>query len=229
MNVYPRGALLFLIIISAAAVLCAILIFSGSQPADYSISVIIVWSVLAVLSESFSVYISSGNIYISTIEAVFFGAYLSGGPVSSLFCILATALFTVRIQEKGLSYIFTTPLRLTIFNVSHFIIILFSVDWLYVHIAAAAAGSNILPALITAPVFFLFSCVFNALFYRLEEGRSFFRYLIDVFKPYYADALPASFAAVIIAITFPGYGILSVLFFITPIIVARLAFSGRSH
>ncbi len=227
MNVYPRGALLFLIIISTAAVLCAILIFSGSQPADYSISVIIVWSVLAVLSESFSVYISSGNIYISTIEAVFFGAYLSGGPVASLFCILATALFTVRKQEKGLSYILTTPPRLTIFNVSHFIIILFLVDRLYIYTAAAAGGTSILPALITAPVFFLVSCVFNALFYRLEEGRSFFRYLIDVFKPYYADALPASFAAVIIAITYPEYGVLSVLFFITPIIVARLAFGGR--
>jgi len=228
MSDYPPGAALFLFLLFACAAASAICIVSGSDPASIHLATLLVWSLLGVFNESFSVYIPRGNIYISTIEAVFFAAYLSGGALTALICIAVTVLFGIQKKEGGFRHLFSKPFRLTLFNICHYVMILFLVDGGYTFLHRVSGGLVILPALVTAPFFFLFSCLLNALFYKLEEGRSFLNYLKEIFGPYYADALPAGFAAVIIAPTYPKYGLVSVLFFLTPIFVARLKFLDKA-
>ncbi len=227
MSDYPVSAAVFLIVLSLGALASTFLLLSGSS---FTIdpAAVLVWSLLGILNESFSVHHRRGNIYISTLEAVFFAAYLSGGPVTALVCIAASLLLSFRIEEGGFRHLFNTHFRLTLFNVSHFIVGLYAVDKVYGLLINLTGGMYILPAIGAAPFLFLISCVLNALFYRLEEGRDFLHYLSQVFKPFYADALTAAFAAVIIALTYPRFGIFSAVFFITPILMARLTFKEKA-
>jgi hypothetical protein len=225
MSDYPPGAALFLFSLFACAVVSAVCIVAGGDPASIRPATLLVWSILGVFSESFSVYIPRGKIYISTVEAIFFAAYLSGGAPTALICIAATVLFRIQRKEGGLSHLFSVPFRLTLFNLCLYFV---ACDRCYTFLRNLSGGLRILPALVTAPFFLLFSCVLNVLFYKLEERRPFLNYLKEIFGPYYADALPASLGAVIIAPTYPRYGLVSALFFLTPIFVARLKFIDRT-
>lgn len=226
---YPFKAALFLLGLSVAALYAAMLIVGAGDVAEMEYLAIFVWAVIGVLNKSFSVYISRGNIYISTIDAVFFVAYLTEGPVLALICIVATMVFSIQKVEGRYRSIFNIPFRLTLFNISHYIIALYILDKTYLVVSASAGGLVIFPALATAPLLFLLSCGMNALFYKLEEGRSFVHYFIRVFTPFYLEAFSASFAAVIIALAYPRYGLLSLFFFFTPIIVARLTMLDKAR
>jgi len=226
---YPFKAGLFLFVLSMAALYAAVRIAGAGNVAEMEYPAIFVWALIGVLNKSFSVYISRGNIYISTIDAVFFVAYLAEGPVLALLCIVATMVFSIQKFEGKYRSIFNIPFRLTLFNISHYIVALYILDKIYLVLSSSAGGLVILPALATAPILFLLSCGMNALFYKLEEGRSFLHYFTQVFTPFYLEAFSASFAAVIIALAYPRYGLLSVFFFFTPILVARLTMLDKAR
>jgi len=229
MSRYPVKAALFLLVLSAAALYASVRIVTAGDVTEMDFLAIFVWSLIGVLNESFSVYISRGNIYISTIEAVFFVSYLAGGPAVALICIVATIVFSIRRIEGRARHLFNIPFRLSLFNISHYIVALFVLDRLYMMLHHLTGELVLIPALATAPILFLFSCGMNALFYKLEEGRKFLHYFTRVFKPFYLETISASVAAVIVALAYPRYGLLSVFFFFTPILVARLAMLDKAR
>ena len=228
MSGYPFKAALFLLVLSAASLYAAMRIVTAGDVTEMKYLAIFLLSLMGILNESFSVYISRGNIYISTIEAVFFVAYLAGGPLVALICIVATMVFSIQQFEGRYRSILNIPFRLSLFNISHYVVALFILDKAYILVSSLAGGLIIIPALFTAPLLFLLSCGMNALFYKLEEGRRFWHYFTQVFKPFYVEAFSASFAAVIIALAYPRYGLLSVFFFFTPILVARITMLDKT-
>ncbi len=230
MHKYPVKASAFLVILTLCALFFAFFLCTHRVvSAHLNPTALIVWALLGILSESFSVHDQRGNIYISTIEAVFFAAYLSGGVLTACVCIAATVLLSFHVEDGKIRHALTTAFRLTLFNLTHFIVALLIVDSVYRGLVLISGGLLVLPALLTAPVFFLVSCLLNALFYYFEEDRNFMHYLVRVFRPFYMEAVIASSGAVIIALTYPRYGIVSALFFVTPIIMARLTFLERAN
>ena len=201
--------------------------FTGLIPAD-----IIIWTLAAVLSESLSVYYASGNVFISPIEAVFYGCCLSCGPLTACICIFLTFLFIVTRDENRLRHIFNTPARYIIFNISHQMLIMLLLYFIYRLLTTALLGLQIVPAIITAPLFFSLSCIINALFFRIEDGTSFKQTFVELFHPYYQAAVPASLAAVIIAMAYASYRYLAILILITPLFITLLSMrteAGKSR
>src|SRR6056297_922209 len=128
---YPFKAGLFLFVLSMAALYAALRIAGAGNVAEMEYPAIFVWALIGVLNKSFSVYISRGNIYISTIDAVFFVAYLAEGPVLALLCIVSTMVFSIQKFEGKYRSIFNIPFRLTLFNISHYIVALYILDKIY--------------------------------------------------------------------------------------------------
>ena len=227
MKDYPGRAAGFLIILTGFACAAAFLLVQYSNETSLELLPLFIWAAIGIWSESNSVFIDEGNIHLSPVDAVFFAAYLTSGAASALIVILATEL--LRFRRSGLrGNLFNTPFRLTLFNVCHYILILGIIHLCYT-ILENTTGLNLFPALFTAPMFFLFSCILNALFYKLEEGRSFFHYLKQIFMPHFMNGLAASFAAVIIALTYPRFGFISLFFFFIPILVTRLLYIERKE
>ena len=221
---YPKKALVFLIIIGAAAASAVFHYLKNFTPPEGTAVMLLIWCTAGVLCESASVFLSKGNIYISTTDAVFFAALLTAGPEITAAVILCVFLFSVRFTERGIVQLFRIPPRLTFFNICHYIIILWITDSFLLLLKTWTGGAFLLPAVFSAPLFFILSCLLNALFYKYEEGRDFYRYFVDIFRPYLLDALLSSLGAIFIAFTYSDYGPISLLLFLTPFIVSRTAF-----
>jgi len=227
---YPLRANVFLVllVLSAAFTGYEILIYYGFR--DRDIVNILVWSLLGVISESKAVYLKEGNIFASTTEAVFVLSFLISGPAVTLVVISAATLLWVSRKGNGLSYIFNIPIRYTLFNISHFICILGGVTLIYRILGGFNSVSiPLFPAIAVAPLFFVFSCMFNALFYKLEENTGFFTYLLSTFAQYLPGALMVSFSGIMVAFAFSRFGILSIQLFAMPVLLTRLTFSHISE
>lgn len=223
MKNYPFKAALFLIFLSISTMVTGIILFRDLSYKEFNLIPILIWVAIGIWSESYSVYLEEGNIHMSPADALFFAVYLTSGPIAAFIVIIATVL--LRFRKTGLSHgnLFKTPFRLTLFNVCHYILILGVVHFSYTKLCHMT-GLKLVPALVTAPLFFLLSCVLNALFYKLEEGRSFLHYLKEIFLPHFINGLAASFAVVIIAMTYPLFGFVSLFFFFIPIFATRLLY-----
>lgn len=227
MKNYPLKAAVFLTILSLAGAAAAVLIIIYNSAQSFNtvqfLIPLFIWIVIGIWSESFTVYLEDGNIHLSPIDAVFYAVYLTSGAVSALIVIPAAML--LRFRRTGLlqGHLLKTPFRLTLFNIAHYILILGVVELVYSSLCRLT-GLSLLPALLSAPLFFLLSCLLNALFYKLEEGRSFFHYLKEIFLPHFINGLSASFAVVIIALAYPRFGFISLFFYFIPVFTTRLLY-----
>jgi hypothetical protein len=221
---YPKGALAFLVCLAAASSTIVLGYVGALEPGSIRPESLVLWLIMGAGCESLSVYLSRGNIYVSTVEAVLLASYLVDGPLSCLVAISGASLLAVVKKGSAWKHVFNYPARLTLFNFAHFVVLLWCVDVVYRFASAASGGGRLMPAVMVAPFFFVGSCLLNALFYLLEEGRPFVGYFREVFVPYVPNALLASLAAVLVAMAFPRFGIVSVLLFAAPFIVTRLSF-----
>lgn len=224
MKDYPRAAALFLILLSLAA-LASVLDILRQVPLVLNQGWwnLIAWVTFSILIESLSTYIKKGNVFISTVDGIFYAAYLSSGPVTALACIVFTSLLYAKKTDRGIRWPWKTAPRLILFNITHYIVSLWVIFRLHQSLTRLMEGLSLLPALICAPLFFLFSCLLNSYFYKVEERRNFKGYLKEFFLPHYSSALPASFAALIVAITYPKFGVLSMLFYLIPQVISMIS------
>ncbi|ADK80213.1 hypothetical protein [Sediminispirochaeta smaragdinae] len=141
MRDYPVGSAVFLAVLSIFALFAGFfLVLTGGG--DVRLPTLVLWALLGVVSESLSVHNSRGNIYISTTEAVVFGAYITGGTVTGLVTICASLLLWVEIRDGKMRNLFTTPFRLTLFNSTHFIVGLSIVDLVYRFLVSFSGGNH---------------------------------------------------------------------------------------
>ena len=111
------------------------------------------------------------------------------------------------------------------------------IDILYRVLKGVPGTVVFLPSLIIAPLFFILSCLLNSLFYKLEEGRQFWGYFRDTFVIHLPSASLLSLSSLMVALSFPKFGILALLMFALPLILSRLSFLsnpeeweiGRAH
>jgi hypothetical protein len=224
---YPLPAYCFLWALFTAAGASAIAILRTRGIESFSLPATALWSLLAVLIESVSVHNEEGNIYVSPVEAVFYGGYLCCGARAALIIVLLTYLLRLPGESGRIRHVLRIPFRLTLFNICHFILIIFLLDLIYRPLSERVGFP--VAALLLAPFIFLLSCVFNAYFYKVEEGRPFSAYVREILNPYLADALPPCFAAVLIAGLYPRFGLTALLFFFTPLLVSLIFILGREE
>ena len=227
---FPLRSNIFLFMLVLLSFFTGYTILLVTNSAHPNILNIVVWSILGIISESKAVYLAEGNIYASTTEAVFVLSFLISGPAGSLVVITASTLFWIGKTENGYTNILKTPVRYTIFNISHFIIILGIVTVFYRAAEGTFNGTlHILPAVIVSPMFFILSCVFNAFFYKLEDETPFFEYLTATFKEYLPGALMVSLSGIMTAFAYQRFNILSILLFAVPLLLTRITFTTLSE
>jgi hypothetical protein len=227
---YPLKANVFLTVLAVSAVFTGygiVEVFGFFRLDFLNISV---WCIAGIISESSAVYLSRGNIFASTTEAVFVLSFLISGPPAALVVISVASLFWVGKKEDGYTHVFNIPIRYTLFNISHFIVILGVVTVFYRFIGGFFYGGiPLIPALIVSPLFFVLSCILNSLFYKLEEDTGFFSYLLSTFSRYLPGALMVSLSGIMIAYAYSRFDILSILLFIVPVLLTRQTFTNLSE
>ncbi|MBN2628124.1 MAG: hypothetical protein JXA95_15755 [Spirochaetales bacterium] len=229
MKILKPGVYLFLALLIGSAAL--LMIHAAMQPGNPSLDMgtILVWTVVAVLSESFSVYYVNGRFFVSPVEAVFYAAYLAGGPLNAGASIFLTFLLIITREEDRYRHLFNTPPRFLLFNISHLMIIMLVLDSLLGLFRSLLPSLRILPVLAMAPLFFTFSCLINAVYYKVEEGSPFRISFKKMFSPFYQTTYPASLAAVIIGYAYPRYGLLSLFMMLTPLFVSLITMKAQAR
>ena len=227
LKILKPGVYLFLSAITAITILLLIGVADRDKLAAIDFHAVAVWILVAVLSESLSAYSENGAFFVSPIEAVFYAAYLSCGPLAAALSILITYLLIVTRDENRLRHIFNNPFRYTLFNIFHFMLIMLLLDRIINLFQRLVPSLHILPILAIAPLFFTLSCFLNAVFYKIEDDDSYRISFGDLFFPYYQTAYPASFAAVIIGLAYPRYGLLSIPIIITPLLVTLVTMKAQ--
>jgi hypothetical protein len=229
MKIHEPGNYLFLALLIGLAAL--LMIHAAGQPGTPPLDMrtIAVWTVVAVLSESFSVYFVNGKFFVSPVEAVFYAAYLAGGPLNAGASILLTFLLIVTREENRYRHIFNTPLRFLLFNISHLMIIMLALDAILGLLRFLLPSLRILPSLAMAPLFFTLSCLINAIYYRVEDGSSLRVSFKKMFFPFYRTTFPASLAAVITGYAYPRYGLLSLFMMLTPLFVSLVTMKAQAR
>jgi hypothetical protein len=174
------------------------------------------------------VYLPRSNIHVSSTEAVIVAAYLSIGLGGAMAAVLCATLLYISQDEAGLKTVLTTPFRLSVFNCSHFVLILIVVRTVYLILGGQepsieAAQPALVPAIVVAPLFFLLSCILNAWFYKLEEGRLFMNFLAGDLLRYMPTAVMVSLAAVMVAVAYSTVGAIAVAVFALPLMLTRLS------
>ena len=227
---FPLRSNIFLFIMASLSFFTGYAILLVTNSVHLNILNIAVWGILGIISESKAVYLTEGNIYASTTEAVFVLSFLISGPAGSLVVIIASTLFWIGKTETGYSNILKTPARYTIFNISHFIIILGIVTVFYRTVGGTFNVTlHILPAVIVSPLFFILSCMFNALFYKLEDSTPFAEYIVATFKEYLPGAFMVSLSGIMTAFAYRRFNILSILLFAVPLLLTRITFTTLSE
>jgi uncharacterized domain HDIG len=113
---------LYLLFIYLLAIASIIYVFKNYNfnPSYNSIEVIIVFSVLAVVAESLQVEIN--HISVSTGFIITIAVVLLFGPKVSIIVVSAGALLRVSKSNNKIVHILNTPIYMTLFNISNFII-----------------------------------------------------------------------------------------------------------
>ncbi|MEW5816011.1 MAG: hypothetical protein AB1798_11545, partial [Spirochaetota bacterium] len=199
---YPVRAFIFLVFLTIAAFAAGCLIVKNTPYGGISFFNLLIWCVLGTICESGAVYLVRGNIYVSTTEAIFVACYLTSGAFVTLLVIGCSMFFHFSRLDRQVRHVLNTRFRLTLFNLAHYVLILGIADLLYRISGGQIGRFSLIPSMLIAPLFFLLSCILNALFYRLEEGRAFFKYLLDTFRTYLPGASLVSLSGVVIALAF---------------------------
>ncbi|MFH2114047.1 MAG: hypothetical protein ABIJ86_06035 [Spirochaetota bacterium] len=225
---YPLPALAFLLALAAGALAALVLMFSSGMWLPASTVPVLAWCVVAVISESTAVYLPRSNIHVSSTEAVIMAAYLGVGLAGAMAAALCATLLYVSYDEGRIESVFNTRLRLTMFNCSHYMVILLAVRFVYLLLggkdpSAGALQPALVPAIVAAPLFFLLSCILNAWFYKLEEGRPFIQYLKDDLVRHMPTAFMVSLAAALVAVAYSMAGIMAIALFALPLMLTRLS------
>ena len=221
---YPKKAFAFLIILALFAVFSLGFIYLSYHNLNLNILHTAVLCLLGIFAESIAVYQDQKDLYTSMTEAVFVISFLTSGPIATIIVILSSMLFWVELKDGKIFTIFQTRARFVLFNISHYMVITAVICLLFKALGGGWDYFSILPAILCTPLFFLGSCILNALFYKLEGDEPFFAYLSSTFRIYLPGAVMVSFSGVMISLAFERYGWFSLMLFAVPLLLTRNIF-----
>lgn len=195
------------------------------QSKHYSIFfVVIFWSFLAILSESFTIVLPNG-IGVSVSFSTYLASIIIGGPYLGIIAATASYIFCVVKTDKGYSHIFNIPYYKSIFNLSNFILsagisgIAFSLMT-----KNSFGGFYFVPTIITVLVYIAINTSTMSELIALLEKKPFLQTWLSNFKGVALSVFAVGIIGVILALAFISYGSPAVILFFAPLLLARYSF-----
>lgn len=186
--------------------------------------VVIFWSLLAILSESFTIVLPNG-IGVSVSFSIYLASIIVGGPYLVIITAAASYIFCIVKVERGYSHIFNIPYYKSIFNVSNFVLSSGISGVAFAFLTNDHFGEFFfLPTIITVIIYIALNTSIVSELISLLENKPFLQAWLNNFKGVAFSVFAVGIIGIILALAFISYGPPAVLLFFAPLLLARYSF-----
>lgn len=200
---------------------------------NIDLKIIIFFSLLAILTESFSVVFN--KISITTTFAITTAVFVLFGALASIIVALVGLTFCIFKEDDEYKHILNQPWFVTLFNYCAYILQIIGGNFIYLKLGGTFYFQNtisnveIIGNLVPFIAFSVVSCIINWLIisfmFSLLQNKSIIYTLIMNIKLSILNGIAMIPFAIILALLFKQYAYLGVALFIFPIMLARYTFS----
>lgn len=199
----------------------------------FSISLLIFWSILAIVTESLGIELPNGA-QVSVSFAICLAAIITSGPLVAAIVNASGFVFRIlKLNDGSYCHLFNTALYKTLFNASQGIIISSISGLIYTSFPNTQGKFAILPTLIIIPIHIILNSIFVAQILSLLSGDKFISILTNSIKGTIPSTIAVSTLGIIISLAFDygrgttnntPEGVVAVLIFFGPLLLARYSF-----
>jgi putative nucleotidyltransferase with HDIG domain len=231
----PKKVLAYIGLMGVLTILLSAYIIANPEfafPSEYVFSnkiysvlfVVIFWSLLAILSESFTIVLPNG-IGVSVSFSIYLASIIVGGPLLVIITAIASYVFCIVKLEKGYSHIFNIPYYKSIFNVSNFVLCSGISGVAFALLTNDHFGEFFfLPTVITVVIYIALNTFIMSELISLLENKAFLQTWLNNFKGVAFSVFAVGIIGIILALAFISYGPPAVLLFFAPLLLARYSF-----
>jgi putative nucleotidyltransferase with HDIG domain len=231
----PKKVLAYIGLMGVLTILLSAYIIANPEfafPSEYVFSnkiysvlfVVIFWSLLAILSESFTIVLPNG-IGVSVSFSIYLASIIVGGPLLVIITAIASYVFCIVKLEKGYSHIFNIPYYKSIFNVSNFVLCSGISGVAFAFLTNDHFGEFFfLPTVITVVIYIALNTFIMSELISLLENKAFLQTWLNNFKGVAFSVFAVGIIGIILALAFISYGPPAVLLFFAPLLLARYSF-----
>ena len=190
-----------------------------------SFSMIIFWTILAIIVESLLVPLPNNIVGLSVGYAVNLSSMIVGGPLlATTASALGVLLRVPKVTGRGYIHTLNLPLYKTIFNISQSIIVTSLISLIYIAIGGVVGEFTLIPTIVVLLLGILLNTTIISGFLTFATKQHFYNVWINNVKGMFASAIAVGTIGIIIALAFIGYGYGAVLLFFGPLLLARYSF-----
>ena len=231
----PKKVLAYIGLMGVLTILLSAYIIANPEfafPSEYVFSnkiysvlfVVIFWSLLAILSESFTIVLPNG-IGVSVSFSIYLASIIVGGPLLVIIAAVASYVFCIVKVEKGYSHIFNIPYYKSIFNISNFVISSGISGVAFAFLTNDHFGEFFfLPTVITVIIYIALNTAIMSELISLLENKPFLQVWLNNFKGVAFSVFAVGIIGIILALAFISYGPPAVILFFAPLLLARYSF-----
>jgi putative nucleotidyltransferase with HDIG domain len=198
--------------------------FSFSNNIFTVLFVVLFWSVLAIVSESFTIVLPNG-IGVSVSFAIYLASIIIGGPLLAIIAAAASYILSVVRTETGFSHIFNIPYYKSIFNISTFVLSSGISGLVFSFFSNHHYGQFLFaPTILTVIVYLIINSAIMSKLVSLINNKPFFITWTSNFKGVSLSIFAVGMIGIILALAFISYGPTAVVLFFAPLLLARYSF-----
>ncbi len=220
MNI-PFKAKLYIILLAVIAIPLTYFISSSWDVAP--ISVVIFWAFLAVFSESLGITLPNG-VGISVSFATHLACIINFGPATAIIITSCSYLLRVLNTNGKYMHLFNTPASKTLFNVTQGIISAGISSVMFIRVGGVIGEYKSIPILIAVLTYLIVNSIIMSILMSLLNNHRFFSVWKNTFVGVMPNIIAVSMIGVIIAMAYMSYGVIAVLLFYGPLLLARFSF-----
>ena len=210
-------------ILSAIALALYAFLISSYHISDTTM--LVFWSILAVIVESLLVPLPNNTVGISVGYAVNISSVIVGGPLLATTISALGFLFRVaKVTGRGYIHSLNLPPYKTVFNISQSIIVTSIISLTYIAIGGVVGEFSLLPTIAILLLGILLNTTIISGFLTFATNQSFYKVWINNVKGMFVSAIAVGTMGIIVALAFIGYGYGAVLLFFGPLLLARYSF-----
>lgn len=188
-------------------------------------SMLIFWSILAIIAESLLILLPNNNVGVSVGFAISLASIIVGGPlIGTTVSFIGVMLRTPKIVGRGYVNIFNSPLYKTTFNISQSIIVTSIIGLVYNITGGVVGEFRLIPTIIVLILDIVLNTTSISGFLTFATGQSFYKVWLSNVKGMFASAIAVGTMGIIIALAYISYGYGAVLLFFGPLLLARYSF-----
>ena len=219
--VIPNKAKIYIIFLTILAIPLTYYISTNWELALFP--VVIFWAILAIFSESLGITLPNG-VGISVSFATHLACIINFGPFTAIIITASAYLFRVLTIQGSTHHLLNTSFHKTLFNVSQGIISSGIAGIIYVKSGGIIGEYVSVPTLLTVLSYLIINSILMSTLMAILNKKRF----VSVWRATFIGVLPnivaVSMIGVIIALAYMSYGIVAVLLFYGPLLLARFSF-----